>query len=108
MGYRAYYESGMIRGMKVKTSVSLSAEVLAEVDREAGDGRSAYIEKVLKHHFRLKRREERDRRDAEIYARMSAEARTESDEWRAFQPDLTTFGDDADSLLSSEPMRDAG
>jgi metal-responsive CopG/Arc/MetJ family transcriptional regulator len=98
----------MIRGMKVKTSVSISAELLAEIDREAEAGRSAFIENVLKHHFRRKRREERDRRDAEIYARMSAEARTESEEWLAFEPDLATFGDDADSLLSSEPMRDAG
>jgi len=98
----------MIQGMKVKTSVSLSAELLAEIDREAGDGRSAYIEKVLKHHFRLKRREERDQRDAEIYERMALNKDAETEEWAEFGPDVLDFGDESELLLDEVPALEAG
>ena len=47
-GCRSYHWSGMIGGMKVKTSVSLSEELLAEIDREAGRaGDPTFIETAL-------------------------------------------------------------
>jgi metal-responsive CopG/Arc/MetJ family transcriptional regulator len=40
--------------MKQKTSITLSEDVLRELDRWTGSGesRSAYIERVLRRHFR--------------------------------------------------------
>jgi metal-responsive CopG/Arc/MetJ family transcriptional regulator len=51
--------------MKQKTSVSLSEEVLRELDRYAGDAesRSAYIERVLREHFRRRARVRINARD---------------------------------------------
>ncbi|MEO6042962.1 MAG: ribbon-helix-helix protein, CopG family [Tepidiformaceae bacterium] len=60
--------------MKVKTSVTLSPEVLAGIDKlAAGVSRSEFIEKVLKRQILLAQREERDRKDTAIYARLSAD-----------------------------------
>jgi len=44
--------------MKEKTSITLSREVLRDVARNAGTGesRSAYIERVLRRHFRRRAR----------------------------------------------------
>lgn len=66
--------------MKQKTSVSLSEEVLRDLERYAGSGesRSAYIERVLRRHFRRRARAEvnaRDRRRMDAAAdRLNAEA----------------------------------
>ena len=53
--------------MKQKTSITLSEAVLQELDRRAGSGesRSAYIEKVLRRHFRRLDREAAQARDVE-------------------------------------------
>jgi len=60
--------------MKIKTSVTLSEKLLAAIDEVAGPGcnRSAVLEQAATEWVRRKRREEADRRDAEIYARMAA------------------------------------
>ena len=44
--------------MKQKTSITLSAETLYELDRHAGSGesRSAYIERILRRHFQRRQR----------------------------------------------------
>lgn len=66
--------------MKEKTSVTLSREVLTKLAQHAGSGesRSAYIERVLRQHFRRKERAEAQARDIErINAaadRLNAEA----------------------------------
>jgi metal-responsive CopG/Arc/MetJ family transcriptional regulator len=66
--------------MKQKTSVSLSSEVLRDLERYAGTGesRSAYIERVLRRHFRRRARARVNARDrARIDAaadRLNAEA----------------------------------
>ncbi len=66
--------------MKQKTSVSLSEEVLRELDRHAGgaESRSAYIERVLREHFRRRARvriNARDRRRINAAAkRLNTEA----------------------------------
>ncbi|MFZ0394708.1 MAG: hypothetical protein WCF17_11115 [Terracidiphilus sp.] len=54
--------------MKEKTSVTLSSDILAELDREAGRkaSRSAVIETILREHFRKKVREAIQARDLEL------------------------------------------
>lgn len=57
--------------MKEKTSITLSREVLAGIDRIAGSkqSRSAFIEAVLREHFRQDARARRDARDVAIINR---------------------------------------
>jgi metal-responsive CopG/Arc/MetJ family transcriptional regulator len=54
--------------MKEKTSITLSSDLLAEVDHTAGSkgSRSAFIETVLREYFKEKVREAINRRDAEL------------------------------------------
>ena len=54
--------------MKEKTSITLSSDVLAQVDRTAGSkaSRSAFIEGVLREHFKAKVREAINARDLEL------------------------------------------
>jgi metal-responsive CopG/Arc/MetJ family transcriptional regulator len=65
--------------MKVKTSITLSSDLLEELDRVAGDEpRSAFIENVLRAYLRRREREEGDARDLELINaaadRLNAEA----------------------------------
>jgi metal-responsive CopG/Arc/MetJ family transcriptional regulator len=57
--------------MKEKTSITLSKEVLAGIDRDAGSkqSRSAYIDSVMREHFKQKARRDRDARDVAIINR---------------------------------------
>jgi len=65
--------------MKQKTSVTLSTEVLGDMDRLAGTARSrsALIEEILRRYIREQMKAERDAREIEIINRhagqMSAE-----------------------------------
>ena len=54
--------------MKEKTSITLSKEVLAGIDRIAGSkqSRSAFIDGVLRRYLRDRARAQRDARDLEI------------------------------------------
>ncbi len=54
--------------MKLKTSITLSSDILAEVDRTAGSkaSRSAFIENVLREYFKERIREELNARDVEL------------------------------------------
>jgi len=54
--------------MKQKTSITLSSDLLKEVDRNAGSkaSRSAFIEAVLQQHFKAKLREAINARDLEL------------------------------------------
>jgi metal-responsive CopG/Arc/MetJ family transcriptional regulator len=54
--------------MKEKTSITLSSDILAEIDHTAGSkgSRSAFIEAVLREYFKEKVREAINRRDAEL------------------------------------------
>jgi metal-responsive CopG/Arc/MetJ family transcriptional regulator len=60
--------------MKEKTSITLSRDVLAGIDRAAGSkqSRSAFIESVLQQYLRQKARAQRDARDIEIINRNAA------------------------------------
>jgi len=59
--------------MKAKTSVTLSSDVLARIDRVVGreGSRSAFIESVLREHFHLQARRRMHARDR---ARIDAAA----------------------------------
>ena len=58
--------------MKSKTSITLSEDVLLDVERCAGgESRSAFIERVLREYFR---RRARDLLDAEDLERLNREA----------------------------------
>jgi metal-responsive CopG/Arc/MetJ family transcriptional regulator len=54
--------------MKEKTSITLSSDVLTQVDRTAGSkaSRSAFIEGVLREYFKAKVREAINARDLEL------------------------------------------
>lgn len=90
--------------MKVKTSVSISEEVLREIDGATteGESRSEYIEQVLKRHFRLKRREERNRRESEALERLLETPGFESDVLD-YSIDPLELGDDVETI---EPDRE--
>ena len=61
-------------GMKEKTSVTLSREVLSGIDRAAGSrqSRSAFIEAILLDYLRKRERQKRDARDIELINRNAA------------------------------------
>ncbi len=54
--------------MKLKTSITLSSDLLEEIDRRAGSksSRSSFIEEIIREHFKEKVREAINRRDAEL------------------------------------------
>lgn len=54
--------------MKEKTSITLSSDLIKEIDRNAGSktSRSAFIEAVMREYFKEKVREAINRRDAEL------------------------------------------
>ncbi|HKF45923.1 MAG TPA: ribbon-helix-helix domain-containing protein [Terracidiphilus sp.] len=54
--------------MKLKTSITLSSDLLKEIDRGAGESgsRSEFIETVLREYFKAKVREALNARDAEL------------------------------------------
>lgn len=66
--------------MKQKTSITLAPDVLSELDRHirSGESRSAYIERVLRRHFRRRARAAAQARDIErinaAAERLNAEA----------------------------------
>jgi len=74
--------------MKEKTSITLSSDILIEVDRNAGSktSRSAFIEGVLREYFKAKVREAIHARDLELINAhtdyLTREAR-ELDEYQA-------------------------
>jgi metal-responsive CopG/Arc/MetJ family transcriptional regulator len=65
--------------MKVKTSLTLSEDILKQVDCRAGGNRSEWIERVVRQHLRKLERDERDRRDVEIYNAIADRLNKESE-----------------------------
>jgi hypothetical protein len=70
-------DGGILGGMKVKTSVTLSVELLHAIDAQEGQ-RSAFIEAAAWAYLRVRQRECRDARDLAIInanaERLNAEA----------------------------------
>ena len=73
--------------MKVKTSITLSAEVIEGIDhftRKSGN-RSEFIETALKDFMAWQIRDEQNRRDLEIINRRHARLNREAEDVMAFQ-----------------------
>jgi metal-responsive CopG/Arc/MetJ family transcriptional regulator len=73
--------------MKVKTSITLSEEVVAAVDQLAGASRnrSGVIETALRRYLAQVKRDEQDRRDLEIINRRADRLNREAEDVLAFQ-----------------------
>jgi metal-responsive CopG/Arc/MetJ family transcriptional regulator len=74
--------------MKEKTSITLSSDVLAEIDRMVGSraSRSAFIEEVLREYFKAKVRETIHNRDLALinsHAEYLTREAEELDEYQA-------------------------
>jgi Arc/MetJ-type ribon-helix-helix transcriptional regulator len=89
--------------MKVKTSVSLSEELLAEIDREAGrGGRSELVETALVRHLREVRRARRHVSEKEALERLLNSPDFESDALE-YGVDPFELGDDVEVLSADAP-----
>ncbi len=73
--------------MKEKTSVTLSADVLAGIDRLSGSkhSRSAVIERVLRQYLAARARAKADARDLEILNRAADELNAEAEDVLDYQ-----------------------
>ena len=73
--------------MKVKTSITLSPEVLAEMDQQAGTklSRSAFIERVLRMYLRARARREVHARDVARINAAAARLNSEAEDVLSFQ-----------------------
>jgi metal-responsive CopG/Arc/MetJ family transcriptional regulator len=80
--------------MKEKTSITLSSEVLAQLDRLAGTkfSRSALIERVLRKYFRERARAVLHERDLRLINRAADELTLEAVDVLDYQ-DLTDTGE---------------
>ncbi len=76
--------------MKVKTSVTLSEDLLKAVDEHSGPGRSRseFIEAALRAFIAQLLREERDARDLEIINRKADRLNEEAADVLAYQVDV--------------------
>lgn len=77
-------------GMKQKTSITLSREVLVGIDRLAGKkrSRSAFIEDVLHHYLRDRTRAQIEARDLELLNKAAEELAPEIEDVLHDQTDL--------------------
>ena len=94
--------------MKQKTSITLSPDILKEIDRSAGrnGSRSEFIENVLREYFRAKVREAINARDvALINANLDALIR-ETQDLDAYQAPITWEEDD-DEARGTLPSQQA-
>ena len=76
--------------MKIKTSITLSEDVLKAVDRAIGESenRSAFIEKTLRSYFEKRAKETRDAKDLEILNRNSDRLNREAEDVLSYQMEL--------------------
>jgi metal-responsive CopG/Arc/MetJ family transcriptional regulator len=80
----------MFLGMKLKTSVTLSEELLARLDRRVpkGGSRSAVLERALDEYLTDRERYERETRDREILERDADELNAEAHDVLEYQGDV--------------------
>jgi metal-responsive CopG/Arc/MetJ family transcriptional regulator len=73
--------------MKVKTSITLSSDLLRAVDRAAQDGqsRSDFIEAAIRAYFAQMHRRQRDARDLEILNEHADRLNAEAEDVLAYQ-----------------------
>jgi metal-responsive CopG/Arc/MetJ family transcriptional regulator len=76
--------------MKEKTSVTLSKEVLAGIDRLAGSkqSRSAFIEAILAQHLRNRARQQVEARDLELLNQVADELGEEIEDVLRYQSEI--------------------
>jgi metal-responsive CopG/Arc/MetJ family transcriptional regulator len=73
--------------MKEKTSITLSKQLLIDIDRIAGSkqSRSAFIEAALAEHLRRRKREQIEARDLELINRAADELNPEVEDVLRYQ-----------------------
>jgi metal-responsive CopG/Arc/MetJ family transcriptional regulator len=73
--------------MKEKTSITLSKDVLARIDRLAGSeqSRSAFIERVLRRYLRQRQRAAMNARDLELINRSAERLNREAEDVLQYQ-----------------------
>lgn len=76
--------------MKVKTSVTLSQEILTLIDQyvEGENNRSAFIELAVKTYLELIKRNKRDQNDLQIINRLSEKLNREAIDVLQYQAEL--------------------
>jgi metal-responsive CopG/Arc/MetJ family transcriptional regulator len=76
--------------MKIKTSITLSEDVLRAVDQISGESRnrSALIELALREYLKKKAKELRDEKDLEILNKNSKRLNREAEDVLAYQVEL--------------------
>jgi metal-responsive CopG/Arc/MetJ family transcriptional regulator len=75
--------------MKTKTSVSLSNEIISEMDMVNKDGnRSDFIEKALWQYLKLLKRDYRNNRDLQIINEKSHSLNSEAEDVLMYQADI--------------------
>jgi metal-responsive CopG/Arc/MetJ family transcriptional regulator len=76
--------------MKVKTSVTLSQEILALIDQnvEGENSRSSFIELAIRTYLELIKRNKRDQKDLEIINRLSDKLNREAIDVLQYQAEL--------------------
>ena len=84
--------------MKEKTSITLSTEVLLDIDRLAGakHSRSSFIERVLRQYLRERTRAEAQARDLDRLNRAARRLNAQADEVLEYQGmDLNSLADES-------------
>jgi metal-responsive CopG/Arc/MetJ family transcriptional regulator len=76
--------------MKIKTSVTLSRDVLEMIDAAIGESgnRSEFIEQAIENYIKQKLREQREGEDLEILNRCADQLNRESRDVLSYQVDL--------------------
>lgn len=79
-----------IGGMKIKTSVTLSKEVVALIDKhaEGETNRSAFIELAVRTYLQILQQRDRDRRDLRTINRLSERLNKEAEDVLDYQRGL--------------------
>ncbi len=79
-----------IGGMKTKTSVSLSDDLLKLIDGvvDGENRRSAFIEEAVKAYLEVLKRHKRDRKDLQTINRLSERLNREAQDVLSFQKDI--------------------
>jgi len=76
--------------MKVKTSITLSREIVDQIDQyaEGANNRSAFIELAVRTYLELVKRSRRERQDLEIINRLSDKLNHEAMDVLQYQAEL--------------------
>jgi len=75
--------------MKIKTSITLSKDLLREIDGIKGNtNRSVFIEQAIRSYLKQMERDQRNRDDLEILNRHSARLNREASDVFSFQVEL--------------------